>query len=88
MLINSLFVYRFGTNCLFLVSLARCPVRSVTASDTRAVFPQVRDSNGAGETRQLERGNLEHYVTAQWFHDGKRVLISGNETGKGTRFYV
>ncbi|MGD0270624.1 MAG: hypothetical protein ABSB14_16270 [Candidatus Sulfotelmatobacter sp.] len=41
---------------------------------------------GAGETRQLERGNLEHYATAQWFHDGKRVLISGNEAGKGTRY--
>ena len=43
---------------------------------------------GAGETRQLERGNLEHYATAQWFHEGKRVLISGNEPGKGTRFHV
>jgi eukaryotic-like serine/threonine-protein kinase len=43
---------------------------------------------GAGETRQFERGNLEHYATAQWFHDGKRVLFSGNEPGKGTRFYV
>ena len=43
---------------------------------------------GAGETRQLERGNLEHYATAQWFHDGKRVLFSGNEPGKGTRFYA
>jgi serine/threonine protein kinase/Tol biopolymer transport system component len=43
---------------------------------------------GAGETRQLERGNLEHYATAQWFHDGKRVLISGNEPGKGARFYA
>jgi|SRR5579872_940103 len=43
---------------------------------------------GAGETRQLERGDIEHYSTAQWFRDGKRVLISGNEPGKGTRFYV
>lgn len=43
---------------------------------------------GAGETRQLERGEIEHYSTAQWFRDGKRVLISGNEPGKGTRFYV
>jgi eukaryotic-like serine/threonine-protein kinase len=43
---------------------------------------------GAGETRQLERGTIEHYATAQWFRDGKRVLISGNEPGKGTRFYV
>jgi hypothetical protein len=43
---------------------------------------------GAGETRQLERGNLEHYATAEWFHDSKSVLISGNEPGKGLRFYV
>jgi hypothetical protein len=43
---------------------------------------------GAGETRQLERGNLEHYATAEWFHDSKGALISGNEPGKGMRFYV
>jgi len=43
---------------------------------------------GAGETRQLERGEIEHYASAQWFRDGKSVLISGNEHGKGTRFYV
>jgi len=42
---------------------------------------------GAGETRQLERGPIEHYTTAQWFRDGKSVLIGGNEPGKGTRFY-
>jgi len=43
---------------------------------------------GAGETRQLKRGEIENYVTAQWFRDGKSVLINGNEPGKGTRFYV
>jgi len=43
---------------------------------------------GAGETRRIERGNLENYATAQWFRDGKTVLICGNEPGKGTRFYV
>jgi Tol biopolymer transport system component/predicted Ser/Thr protein kinase len=43
---------------------------------------------GAGETRQLERGEIENYATAQWFRDGKSVLICGNERGKGTRFYV
>ena len=43
---------------------------------------------GAGETRQLDRGAIEHYATAQWFRDGRRVLVSGNELGKGTRFYV
>ena len=43
---------------------------------------------GAGETRKLERGEIENYVTAQWFRGGKSVLISGNEPGRGTRFYV
>ncbi len=43
---------------------------------------------GAGETRQLQRGGIENYVTAQWFRDGTRVLIGGNQPGKSTRFYV
>jgi Tol biopolymer transport system component len=43
---------------------------------------------GAGETRRLERGGLESYATAQWFRDGKRVLIGGNQPGKDTRFYL
>ena len=43
---------------------------------------------GAGETQQLARGEIENYATAQWFRDGKSVLIGGNERGKGTRFYV
>ena len=43
---------------------------------------------GAGETQQLKRGEIENYVTAQWFRDGKSVLIGGNEPGKSTRFYV
>ena len=43
---------------------------------------------GAGQTQQLQRDGIENYVSAQWFRDGKSVLFSGNETGKGTRFYV
>jgi len=43
---------------------------------------------GAGETRHLQRGAIENYTTAQWFRDGKSVLIGGNESGEGTRFYV
>ena len=43
---------------------------------------------GAGETQQLERGEIENYTTVQWFRDGKSVLIGGNEPGKSTRFYV
>lgn len=43
---------------------------------------------GAGETRHLDRANIENYASAQWFRDGKSILIGGNEPGKGTRFYV
>ena len=43
---------------------------------------------GAGATRQFKRGEIENYATAEWFRDGNRVLINGNEPGKGTRFYV
>ncbi len=43
---------------------------------------------GAGETRQLERAQIEGYASAQWFRDGRRVLIVGNEPGKGMRCYV
>ena len=43
---------------------------------------------GAGETRQLARGEIENYETVQWFRDGKSLLIAGNEAGKGTRFFL
>ncbi len=43
---------------------------------------------GAGQTQQLQQDGIENYVSAQWFRDGKSVLFSGNEPGKGTRFYV
>ena len=43
---------------------------------------------GAGQTQQLQRDGIENYVSAQWFRDGKSLLFSGNEPGKGTRFYV
>ena len=43
---------------------------------------------GTGETRHLDRGNIESYASAEWFRDGKSLLIGGNEPGKGPRFYV
>jgi len=43
---------------------------------------------GAGTTQRLERGDLESYASAQWFRNGKSILICGNETGKGMRSYV
>jgi serine/threonine protein kinase len=42
---------------------------------------------GAGQTQQIKRGAIENYSSAQWFPDGKSVLIGGNEAGKGPRFY-
>ena len=43
---------------------------------------------GAGQTQQLKRGAIENYSSAQWFPDGKSVLIGGNESGRGPRFYI
>ncbi len=42
---------------------------------------------GAGEPKELTGDNINH-SWAHWFPDGKRVLYSGNEPGKGVRLYV
>jgi dipeptidyl aminopeptidase/acylaminoacyl peptidase len=42
---------------------------------------------GAGEARQLTHDNINHIWT-RWFPDGKRLLFSGDEPGKGVRLYV
>ncbi len=43
---------------------------------------------GAGETQQFDPSDIESYASAQWFRDGGKILVGGNESGKGTRFYV
>ncbi len=43
---------------------------------------------GPGETKRLPRGNLEAYHGANWFPDGKSVLVAGNEAGKASRCYA
>ncbi len=43
---------------------------------------------GAGESRHLERANMENYSDSRFFRDGKSVFISGNEIGKGPRFFI
>jgi Tol biopolymer transport system component len=43
---------------------------------------------GPGETRRLPRGGLETYQSADWFPDGKSVLVCGNEPGKASRCYA
>jgi eukaryotic-like serine/threonine-protein kinase len=44
-------------------------------------------TTGAGEAKALTNDNINH-SWAHWFPDGKRVLFSGNEPGKGVRLYV
>jgi serine/threonine protein kinase len=43
---------------------------------------------GAGEKRVLDRGRIESYESAQFFPDGKRILLCGNEPSRATRCYV
>jgi eukaryotic-like serine/threonine-protein kinase len=42
---------------------------------------------GAGDTRQLTHDNINR-LWARWFPDGKRILFSADEPGKGVRLYV
>ncbi len=42
---------------------------------------------GAGEPRDLTKDNINH-SWAHWFPDGKRILFTADEPGKGVRFYV
>ncbi|MGC1451496.1 MAG: protein kinase [Candidatus Sulfotelmatobacter sp.] len=44
-------------------------------------------TTGAGEAKELTKDNINH-SWAHWFPDGKRLLFSGNEPGKGVRLYV
>jgi eukaryotic-like serine/threonine-protein kinase len=63
--------------------------------DGKSVIAQTQDSpsqlrlltTGAGEPKDLTKDNINH-SWAEWFPDGKRVLFSGNEPGKGVRLYV
>ncbi|HVM94544.1 MAG TPA: protein kinase [Terriglobales bacterium] len=42
---------------------------------------------GAGEQRALTNDNISH-SWAHWFPDGKRIIFTGNEPGKGVKLYV
>jgi dipeptidyl aminopeptidase/acylaminoacyl peptidase len=42
---------------------------------------------GAGETQQLRTGSLEFVRAAAWFADGKHILLSAAEAGRGLRLY-
>jgi serine/threonine protein kinase/dipeptidyl aminopeptidase/acylaminoacyl peptidase len=43
---------------------------------------------GAGEKRRLESGGLVSYRAAQFFPDGRRLLVCGAETGRAVRCYI
>jgi serine/threonine protein kinase/dipeptidyl aminopeptidase/acylaminoacyl peptidase len=63
--------------------------------DTKWAIAQTQESpsqfrllpTGAGEPRDLTKDNVNH-SWAHWFPDGKRILFSADEAGKGVRFYV
>jgi len=63
--------------------------------DGKRAIAQTQDSpaqlklltTGAGEAKDLTKGNMNH-SWAHWFPDGRRILFSGNEPGKGVRLYV
>lgn len=43
---------------------------------------------GPGEPQMLERASMSYQQWAAFFPDGRRVLFTGNEPGKGSRLYV
>ena len=43
---------------------------------------------GAGEKRRMESGGLVSYDSAQFFPDGRRLLVCGAETGRAVRCYI
>ena len=63
--------------------------------DGKSVVAQTQDTpsqlklltTGAGEGTVLTKDSVNH-SWARWFPDGKRLLFSGNEPGKGVRLYV
>jgi len=42
---------------------------------------------GAGEPKQLPKSGISCQV-ARWFPDGRRILIAGNEPGRGSRLFI
>jgi len=43
---------------------------------------------GPGEPRLIPRGQIDEYHWARLLPDGRRVVISGNEKGRGVRLFV
>jgi eukaryotic-like serine/threonine-protein kinase len=63
--------------------------------DGKSVIAQTQDSpsqlrlltTGAGEAKPLTQDAINH-SWSRWFPDGKRILFTGNEPGKGVKLYV
>ena len=63
--------------------------------DGKSVIAQTQDSpsqlrlltTGAGEAKVLTQDKINH-SWSRWFPDGKRILFTGNEEGKGVKLYV
>ena len=43
---------------------------------------------GAGQPRQMDRGNLVAYSSGHWFPDDKHILVCGTEAGHAGRCYI
>ncbi|MGH9389296.1 MAG: hypothetical protein ACRD1Z_06745, partial [Vicinamibacteria bacterium] len=61
----------------------------VVAHTARAAKPQLwLYPTGAGEKRLLPTGDLSIQSAADWLSDGKRIVFTGNEPGRGSRLFV
>jgi eukaryotic-like serine/threonine-protein kinase len=54
-----------------------------TSPQTLVLYP-----TGVGEPRRLERGTLTSHEDGQFLPDGRRILVSGSETGRAVRCWV
>jgi len=69
-------------------SLALSPDGKWAITETQVSPAQLKLlPTGAGQSKDLTHDSINHNW-AHWFSDGKRILFSGNEPGKGERLYV
>jgi serine/threonine protein kinase len=69
-------------------AVALSPDGKSVIAQTQASPSQLRLlTTGAGEAKPLTTDTINH-AWAHWFPDGKRILFTGNEPGKGVRLYV
>ena len=56
-------------------------------ADPGIALPVQTPADRSGEPKDLTKDNINH-SWAHWFPDGRRILFSADEPGKGVRFYV